>query len=48
MPRRRPVTDTYLHDGVEYKRAGREDFDTLPERVVQVVERVPGSEGNQS
>jgi hypothetical protein len=40
------MTDVYEYDGNQYQRASREDFQTLPERVMEAVESIPGFEGN--
>ena len=46
MSRDPVMTDSYTHDGNQHQRASREDFETLPRRVMEVLERIPGFEGN--
>jgi hypothetical protein len=41
------MTNKYEYSGEEYERASREDFETLPRRVMEVVEAIPGFEGNR-
>jgi hypothetical protein len=40
------MTDAYDYRGSRLQRAGREDFDTLPRRVMETVEAISGFEGN--
>ena len=40
------MTNEYTYGGERYERASRDDFETLPRRVMEAVESIPGFEGN--
>ncbi len=47
MPHHPVMTDVYDYGGNRFQRAGREDFETLPRRVMEALEGIPGFQGDQ-
>ena len=41
------LTDSFDHRGSRFRRASSDDFRTLPRRVVEIVQAIPGFEGNE-
>lgn len=47
MSRGPVMADVYDYGGNRFQRASREDFETLPRRVMELVERIPGFEADK-